>query len=129
LPSLGRLLAPGHGLPLGELVGHLARVGDPSIPELLLQHWIQRTPGERAVILDAIMSRESWVPRLLEHVLDGRIPASSIDAQRQARLLKHPTAGIRRDASKVFSVSGNRSRIEVIEAFQPALALFGNAST
>jgi putative membrane-bound dehydrogenase-like protein len=125
---LGKLLAPGYGLqPFGEYVHQLAGTGDPRVPDILLRDWRQRTPGERAVILDGIMGREAWVPGLLARIQAGSIPASSFDAQRQARLLKHPAANIRRLASSVFSGTANRSRQQVIETFRPALAGQGEA--
>jgi len=124
---LGRLLAPRSGLqPLGDYVGQLAQLGDPRVPEILLREWEQRTPGERSVILDALMGREAWVPELLGRVEAGRIAAGSFDAQRQARLLKHPNAAIRRKASSVFSATASRSRAQVLDAFRPALALAGD---
>ncbi|MBL9212488.1 MAG: c-type cytochrome [Opitutaceae bacterium] len=124
---LGRLLAPRSGLqPLGEYVGQLARLGDPRVPDILLREWEQRPPGERAVILDALMGREAWVPDLLGRVEAGSIAAGSFDAQRQARLLKHPNAAIRRKASSVFAATASRSRAQVVEAFRPALALAGD---
>jgi putative membrane-bound dehydrogenase-like protein len=129
LELLGQLLAPGRGLqPFGEYVGQLARIGDAGVPELLLRSWAQRTPGERMVILDAIMGREAWVTGLLDRVTEGKLSASDFDAQRQARLLKHPTAGIRRHASSVFTTTANRSRQQVIDSFKPALGLTGNVA-
>jgi putative membrane-bound dehydrogenase-like protein len=124
---LGRLLAPRSGLqPLGDYVGQLARLADPRVPDILLREWEQRTPGERSVILDALMGREAWVPDLLGRVEAGKIAAGSFDAQRQARLLKHPNAAIRRKASSVFSATASRSRAQVLDAFRPALALAGD---
>jgi putative heme-binding domain-containing protein len=124
---LGRLLAPRSGLqPLGDYVGQLARLADPRVPDILLREWEQRTPGERSVILDALMGREAWVPDLLGRVEAGKIAAGSFDAQRQARLLKHPNAAIRRKASSVFSATASRSRAQVLDAFRPALAASGD---
>ena len=129
LELLERLLAPQHALhPLAEYVNHLARLDDPRVPDVLLRHWDQRTPGDRALILDAIMSREAWVPGLLARIGDGSIKASSFDAQRQARLVRHPSPEIRRRAGAAFTATSDRSRPQVIEAYRPALALPGDAA-
>jgi putative heme-binding domain-containing protein len=127
LRLLQRLLAPQHGLhPLAEYVNHLARIDDPRVPDVLLRHWEQRTPGDRALILDAIMGREAWVPGLLARIRDGSIKASSFDAQRQARLMRHPSPEIRRQATVAFAATPDRSRQQVVELFRPALDLPGN---
>lgn len=126
---LGRLLAPEHALhPIGEYVNYLARTDDARVPELLLQHWSRRTPEARGVIIEAILSREAWVPGLLARVKEGTFPAAAFDAQRRARLLQHPTIPLRRQAASVFGAGGKRSRQEVVDTFRPALTLKGDAT-
>ena len=129
IEMLGRLLAPNHHLqPLTEHVNRLARSGDVRVPDILMQDWEQRTPLERETILDAIMGREAWVPGLLARARENKLVSSSFDAQRRARLLKHPSAAVRNLATEVFGSTTNGSRQKVIETFRPALSLPGDAA-
>lgn len=127
--ALGDLLKPGlqHPLPsFAEDVALLAQSKDPRVPEILLRDWEQRTPGERDPILDAMLAREAWAVVLLGQAKTGKLSASAFDGQRQARLLKHPSANVRKLAAEVFASAANRPRAKVLEAFQPALSLKGD---
>ena len=92
-----------------------------------MQDWEQRTPRERETILDALMGRETWVAGLLASVRENKLVHSSFDAQRQARLLKHPSKDVRKLATEAFTATATSTRQKVIEAFTPALALKGDA--
>jgi putative membrane-bound dehydrogenase-like protein len=128
IETLGRLVAPGAPREaLAANVRRLAQTGDDRVPRYLLEGWEQRTPAEREVILDALMGREAWMPALLAAVRENKIARNSFDAQRQARLLKHPAAGIRKLAGEIFA-AGTSTRQQAIDAFQPALALRGDAA-
>ena len=114
--------------PFPELVSLLAQSKDARVPDFLMQDWDARTPAQRLTLLDAVMGREMWAIALLGQVKDGKISASNFDAQRQARLLKHPSERVRQLASAAFSGAATASRAKVLEAFQPALALKGDAA-
>ena len=114
--------------PFAELVSLLAQSKDARVPDFLMQDWDARTPAQRLTLLDAVMGREMWAIALLGQVKDGKISASNFDAQRQARLLKHPSERVRHLASAAFSGAATASRAKVLETFQPALALKGDAT-
>jgi putative membrane-bound dehydrogenase-like protein len=125
--TLGGLIGvKGNAEPFAELVSLLAQSKDARVPDFLMQDWDARTPAQRLTLLDAVMGREAWAVALLGQVKDGKISASSFDAQRQARLLKHPSEKVRQLASAAFSGAASASRAKVLEAFQPALALKGD---
>ena len=109
-----------------ELVSSLAQSNDVRVPDFFMQDWDTRTPAQRLLLLDALMSRETWAVGLLGQVKAGKISASGIDAQRQARLLKHPSENVRQLAAAAFTSVANASRAKVVEAFQPALTLKGD---
>ena len=126
---LGKLLgASFHAEPFAEHVTTLAQSGDARVPGFLMQDWEQRTPAQREPILDAMMTREEWAVDLLGRIGENKVAASSLDAQRQARLLKHPSAKVQKLAAQVFASTASASRAKVLEAFQPALALRGDAA-
>ncbi len=109
-------------------VSFLARSKNSHVPEILFQGWEARTPERREHILDAMMSREAWTALLLGKVKEGRISASAFDAQRQARLLKHPSAKVRKLAEQVFAGAVTAARATILEAFRPALSLTGDSA-
>lgn len=126
---LGKLISvKKNAEPFVELVSLLAQSEDARVPDFLMQDWDARTPSQRLALLDAVMGREAWAVTLLGRVKDGKFNVSSFDAQRQARLLKHPSEKVRNLASAAFAGTATASRAKVIEAFQPALTLKGDAT-
>jgi putative membrane-bound dehydrogenase-like protein len=124
---LGPLLAARENAgPFAELVALLAQSKDARVPGFLTQDWDARTPAQREPLLDAMMGREAWAVALLGQVRDGRISVSSFDAQRQARLLKHPSGKVRQLASAAFAGAASTTRAKVLEAYKPALSLQGD---
>ena len=114
----------------GELqraaVSALAMTADPSVPATLLAGWPSFSPETRAAALDALLSREPWTFALLEHAQKNGTP--TFDATRRGQLLKHSSPRIRELAGKLFDTAVASSRAKVIEEFQPALKLTGDAA-
>ncbi|MSU26769.1 MAG: c-type cytochrome [Pedosphaera sp.] len=107
-------------------ISALAMTADASVPGTLLKGWPSFSPESRAAALDALFSRETWTFALLEQAQkDGGL---SLDATRRSQLLKHSSSRIRDLAARVFNTAGTSSRLKIIEQFQPALRLTGNAT-
>ncbi|MBL9134371.1 MAG: c-type cytochrome [Verrucomicrobiales bacterium] len=100
---------------------------DREVPELLFRAWDGFGPETRTVVLDALSSRVEWAGAVLAAVGEGRVRASSFDAARQARLLRHSDAGVRDAAGKAFGRPSASARAQVIESFRAALKLKGDA--
>jgi putative heme-binding domain-containing protein len=98
---------------------------DASVPARLLNGWPSFSPETRVAALDALLSREPWTFEALVHSQTNGMPA--FDAARRGQLLKHNSARVRELAAKVFNTASATSRAKVIEQFQPALNLPGNA--
>ena len=127
VPVLGGLLATpdasaAEALP--EYVSLLAQSADERVPALLLQLWDQRTPKQREAVLDALMGRQEWTIALLKRIQEGAVAGSSLDAQRQTRLLKHPAKEISSLAGQVLKA--RESRQQVLDAFKDSLSLTGD---
>jgi len=106
-------------------IGALGMTSDTSVPTTLLGGWPSFSPETRAVALEALLSREPWTFATLLHAQSNGAPA--FDAARRGQLLKHSSGRVRDLAAKVFDTAGASSRVKVIEQFQPALKLAGNA--
>jgi putative heme-binding domain-containing protein len=107
-----------------EGVRALASSGDGSVPATLLGAWSALLPSARAAATEALLSREPWVIALLEHVLSG--DPFPLDPVQRTRLLQHTSRKVRDLAGKALQSAGARAK--VMEEFQPALGLAGNAA-
>src|SRR6185503_11861606 len=114
----------------GELqraaINALALTADASVPTTLLTGWASFSPDSRAAALDALFSRESWTFAMLEHSQTSTPLA--LNATHRSRLLRNPSARVRELAGKLYNTATNSSRAKVIEQFQPALKLAGDAA-
>lgn len=115
----------------GELqraaVNAMALTADASVPGTLLAGWASFSPETRASALEALFSREPWTFALLEHARENAPLA--LDSTQRSRLLRHPSARVRELAGKLFNTAAASSRAKVIEQFQPALKLAGDAAS
>lgn len=93
---------------------------------IILQFWKTYTPVLRNQVLDLLLSSPSGVTTLVAAIEQQAIEPQSFDAARRQRLLEHPDAGIRERAAKVLAVVSS-TRQQVLQAFQPALTLKGDA--
>ena len=105
----------------------LARTADEKIAALLIEKWGDMTPQVRNEVVETLASRRKWTIRLLEAVGEKRISSSEISAARREKLSKHPDQEIREEASKLLRGSSLGKRDDVIRAYQPALAMAGDA--
>ena len=104
----------------------MAATADKSVPGTLLATWPAFSPESRAVALEALLSREPWTFALIEYTQTNGTPA--FDAARRSQLLQHSSKRVRELAGQVFNTSVASSRRKVIEQFQPALKLPGEAA-
>jgi putative heme-binding domain-containing protein len=96
------------------------------VPDLVLPRWPGLSPETRAAALDTLLSREPWTFATLSSAQTNGSPA--FDATRRNQLLKHSSARVRNLADKVFNTAAASSRAKIIEQFQPALKLTGDAT-
>lgn len=104
----------------------LTRVPDDAVPALMIEAWPGASPALRGRLLDALLSRPTWAPPLLDALEKGTIPPGQIDAARRQRLTGHADAGVRERATKRFAGATDADRAKVVEAARPALALAGD---
>jgi putative membrane-bound dehydrogenase-like protein len=100
---------------------------DKDVAALLVEGWNNTTPLVRNEIVETLASKNPWVPLLLAAVKEKQIRAGEISAARRAQLLKHPNAAIREQAALLLADEVLGKRNDVIAAYQPALAITGDA--
>jgi putative membrane-bound dehydrogenase-like protein len=106
----------------------LARLGEPSLPKLLLPKLAQGTPLLRALVLDALMQRPAWLASLLDAAESEPAVRRAFDAAHRDRLLHHEDAVVRARAEKLLAPAGTPARAAVLARFQPALERKGEPS-
>ena len=106
-----------------EVLGLVGRLQPNDGPALLLERFEERTPAMRGRIIETLLSSDAWTTALLK-----RPEAKACDAATRARLMKHPKKEIATLAQTVFADSTSATRAAVVEKFQPALKLQGDAA-
>jgi len=125
---LGELLVPQNSAALqSAAVAALGRIADDRVPEALAADWNVHSPALKGQILDVLLSRGSWQPRLLDLIEKKSIPAAQVDAARRQRLLAHRQESIRRRAAKLFDGAISADRRKVLDDFKEAVTLAGDS--
>ncbi|MFQ5732767.1 MAG: PVC-type heme-binding CxxCH protein [Planctomycetaceae bacterium] len=122
------LLVPQEPLQMqSAVVSALARIGDDSVPDLLLAGWRSHGPSLRREIVAALLGRERWSRDLLSAVGKGTVRVSEISAAHRQRLLASRSRDVRRLAATVLRTSAiDANRKKVVESYAAALKLTGN---
>ncbi len=87
-----------------------------TVPErassLLLGHWKWLSPGDREVVLDALLERPVTVAGLLFALEDGCVPSAEVPPRVRQALTRHPDPSLRERAEVVFeAATGNRAEV------------------
>lgn len=106
----------------------VAGFADPQVAKLLLANWSSHTPATRAEVIEALLSRPTWIGPLLDAVAAGNVSASQLDAARKEQLLKHRDAAVRRRAAALFGKDAPSPRGDVVARYQKALSLVGDSA-
>ena len=129
LQLLAELLQPQHAPKVqAAAVAALARIDSPLVPQRLTERWSTLSPALRNQILDLLIGRAAWQSHLLAEIEQGRIAAAALDLPRRQLLLTGGNAEIATRAEKVLAGAVNADRQKVLDTYQPALALSGDAT-
>jgi putative heme-binding domain-containing protein len=86
--ALDRVLAAD---PPGFLAGVLAALGrsdDPKVGGVVLARYPTMAAGTRPLAVDLLLQREPWARKLLDAVIAGRLPRSTLDANHLRRIVE-----------------------------------------
>ncbi len=100
---------------------------EPEVVTLLLAHWKTQTPSVRSSVITAMTSVRSRALPLMQAVESGLIPASQIPFPQRRLLTLHADAKVKALAEKYFSATAPGPRQPVIEKYQTALSIKGDA--
>ena len=127
--ALSALLSPQSPEPVQTAaIDALGRLADDAAAAALLKSWRALGPAPRGRALDALLGRAEWSETLMAALEQGTIRPAEVDAARRQRLFQHESEAIRGRANTVFAETVKPDRQKVIEAYQPALDMEGDAS-
>ncbi len=110
-------------------VAALAHFTEPEVGAELIKHWSSFTPRLRSETLSALLARPERATALLNAIEQGTIRATDLSSPQIKFLKNHRDPNIHKQAAKLFEATTTASqRQDVINAFQPALGLQGDAA-
>jgi putative membrane-bound dehydrogenase-like protein len=126
--DLASLLRPQEApaLQLAAIDG-LARQRDPAVADTMLSAWPGLAPEARQRAVEVLISREEWTAALLSAIEAGDVLPAQIDAARRQQLLGHRSGSLAARARNLLETGPSRSRLEVLDRYQPALTTAGDA--
>ncbi len=105
----------------------LARFDSSEVPSLVLTAWPSQTPQLRATAIETLFARQAWIVAFLDAVEKQTVARGDLDPARVVLLQKHNDAEIRARATKLFAGVSLTRRQDVVDAYQKALELKGDA--
>jgi putative membrane-bound dehydrogenase-like protein len=109
-------------------IGTLGHFPEPAIAGELLRAWPDFSPRVRSQALSVLLGRPERAKILLEAIEAGDLESSDLTTAQLKFLRNHPNPEVRELALKVLGEPEVSERQKVVDAFQPALNLTGNAA-
>ena len=125
---LARLLTPQSPADLQmAAIKSIAHARDTSAPAVLLGGWKSYSPSVRSEVVDTLLNRPEWATSLLDAIEHRQVLPADLDTIRKQRLLAIKNAAVHDRAVKLLADTTNPDRQKVVEAYQSALNLKGDA--
>jgi putative membrane-bound dehydrogenase-like protein len=105
----------------------LASFDDATVAASLLTTLLNATPAVRRRVLQSLLKTTSRSQALLAEIESGRIALSDLDPVHVQMLTNHKFAEIREPARRLLAAAIPADRKQVLEAYQPALAVKADA--
>lgn len=109
------------------VLASLAEYEGPEVAALVLGSWRSLSPVLRAQAAETLLSRAAWIEALLEQIESGKVGRGDLDPARVGLLKRHPDKQIAARVAELFAGGGLPQRQEVVDRYQAALTLDGDA--
>jgi putative heme-binding domain-containing protein len=86
--AVGIVLASGSPGFLARVLAGLGRSDDPKLAEVVLGAYPGLDPAIQPLTIDLLLQREPWARRLLDRVLDGKLPRNTLNANHLRKILE-----------------------------------------
>ncbi len=97
----------------------------PSVATLILSHYGQLSPTERAQATDVLLRRGPWALALAQYLANGNVPITTLDPSHVARLQSYPSAKVREIVRKLRGQGVSKDRQKVFQEYREGGALAG----
>jgi putative membrane-bound dehydrogenase-like protein len=98
------------------------------VAKLVLEAWPSLTPALRKSAAETLFSRTAWVAAFLNAVEQKRVALVDLDPARARLLQAYPDEKLRQQAQKLFASATLPRRQDVVDDYQKALGLRGDAA-
>jgi putative membrane-bound dehydrogenase-like protein len=109
-------------------VSALSHFSEPQVTEEMTRRWAIYAPRVRSAVVSALLSRPERAVVLLHAIESSAVPATDLTTAQTKFLRTHADKPTRELALKVLGKETPNKRQEVIDAYQPALALKGDTA-
>ena len=106
----------------------LARFSEPQAAHELTGHWRDFSPRVKSQALAALLARPDRATTLLNAIKSGEVNADDLNTTQLKFLRTHQDKKVRQLAIQVLGETSPNQRQTVIDAYQPALSLAGEAA-
>lgn len=122
--ELRQMIASPHSAIRQHALTAVASYDDIEACDVLLDELQSLFPSERNLVLGAVVSKKSWLERLLRRIDVGTIDQTSLTAAVRQSLLNHRDTSIRAQAESLFGTNADRK--QVLEQYQRVLSMAGS---
>jgi len=95
---------------------------------LSAKRWAATPPTERETVIAALLAQPAQVPRVLDAVESGAVPANALSATQRTALSKNKDTAIQERAAKLLGAPASGDRMKAYEAEKVVLALTPSAT-
>jgi len=107
------------------VVAALRRQTSPALPRGILNGWSARPPGQRAVLLEILLSRDVWTETLLSAVERGEVHAAELSPAQRQQMRASSRDSIRDPAIRLWPAAES-DRAAVVTRFKAVLPTAGD---
>src|SRR6185295_18148978 len=127
IERLGQMLVPQTPAAVqAAVVAQLGNIKSPLVPTVLLEGWKSHGPGLRSQILGALVSRNEWLPILLDKLEAREVLPADLDVVTVPRLIRNKDAKIQERAKKLLSLPTDADRRKALDDYQVVTTLRGD---
>ena len=108
-------------------IASVAEQSSNDVAKTLLKGWRGYSPQIRREVVEGLLSQSGRLAVLLDAVDAGSVRAMDIEVDKRQMLMKHPDKQLRSRCEQIFEDSQNTNRTQVVNAWQDALSLDGDA--
>jgi putative heme-binding domain-containing protein len=123
---LEQLLSPQESAAIhAAVLATMGQFDSPDVAALILSHYGQLSPTERAAATEVLLRRGPWALALAQYLAQGNVPINTLDPSHIARLQNYPSAKVREIVRKLRGQGVAKDRQKVFQEYKDGGVLNG----